>query len=674
MRIFTGIGLALQGQRGFLFPWVPVLIAIGIGGYFLVKQEPSVVMLAGFGAGGLLALAFGAVLPEAARPVAVAVGLCCLGFAVAGGWAHRVSGPVIDWRFYGAIEGRVVGMDRSVSDRVRLTLDQVVLERVAPERVPRRVRVSLHGDQFGFRPAPHMRVILTGHLAPPSGPVEPGGFDFQRHAWFQGIGAMGYTRTPVLVLEPPPAGVSVLGLRMGLSEHIRATLGGEAGGFAAAVTTGDRSGVSKQTLEALRASNLAHLLAISGLHMGLLVGFVFAALRYGMALSPSVALRLPTKKLAAVFAMGVAGAYLMLSGGNVATERAFVMAAVALAAVVFDRRAISLRAVAIAAVVILLVQPEAMLGPGFQMSFAATTALVAVFETLQKRGPLEMPRWVRPAFALCVSSFVAGAATAPFGAAHFNAVAAYGLPANLMAVPIMGVVVVPFAVVAACLSPFGLEVVGLVPMGWGLEAILRVAHFFAGLEGARLHVPSPTAVVLPLFALGALFLVIWQGRLRVVGILPVILAAGVWGLAERPHVLIADSGGLVGVLQDGGRALSKERGQGFVAQNWLENDGDGATQAEAALRWQVAHVVGGRSIRHLSGKRQVAGFDGCKAGEIVVLSHAPVQEVVGCDVLHPEILKDTGSVALSWRGGVLQKKTAREISGRRLWNTRDLRQ
>ncbi|WP_348524108.1 ComEC/Rec2 family competence protein [Phaeobacter sp. J2-8] len=233
-------------------------------------------------------------------------------------------------------------------------------------------------------------------------------------------------------------------------------LPGEIGAFAAAITTGDRSGMGEGTLKALRDTNLAHLLAISGLHMGLLAGFVFSVVRLAIAMVPFVALRLPGHRIAAVFALIAAASYLALSGGNVATERAFIMVAVALIAVVFNRRAISLRAVALAALIVLVLRPEALLGPGFQMSFAATTALVAVFNHL-RGAPEVVPRWLWAVLAVILSSAVAGFATAPVAAAHFNRIAQFGLVANLLTVPLMGILVMPAAVVAACLRLLGLR-------------------------------------------------------------------------------------------------------------------------------------------------------------------------------------------------------------------------
>jgi competence protein ComEC len=574
-------------QRGALFPWVPVLLACGIGGYFALPVEPPAAVLVACGA--LSAAVLGLALwrgREWSGPLGCALAMLLGGVAIAGMRTHLVAGPVLGFRYYGPVEGRIVAIDRSASDALRLTLDRVTLDRVDPDRVPRRVRVSLHGGDGAGEAVPGLRVMTTAHLTPPAGPVEPGGFDFRRHAWFQRIGAVGYTRVPVLALADAAGAQRLFRTRMALAAHVRDRLPGQTGAFAAAIMTGDRSGLSQGTLEDMRLSNLAHLLAISGLHMGLLAGFVFAAMRLALAAVPRVALAWPIKKIAAALAILAAAGYLALSGGNVATERAFVMVGVMLVAVILDRRALSLRAVAVAAIIVLVLRPEALPGPGFQMSFAATVALVAVFGWLRDAAVPRGPRWLRPVLAVVISSAVAGAATAPVAAAHFNQLAQYGLPANLLSVPLMGAVVMPAAVVAALALPFGLDGGPLWIMGLGLDWILAVAHHAAALEDARIPVVAPGPTVLPLIALGALFVVLWQGRARLLGLGSVAVALLLWAQAGRPALLIADSGGLVGVMTGAGRALNKPRGGGFIARNWLENDGDSAAQDQAHARWR----------------------------------------------------------------------------------------
>ena len=669
LALWHGLLDAWLAQRGHLFPWVPVFLGLGIGMYFALGWEPGrahYLALAGVAVFGLVMIRWLGIW----APLVWAVVLVALGLCLAGLRAHQVAEPVIGWRYYGPIEGRIVGMDRSASDALRLTLDRVVLADVAPDRTPDRVRVSLHGQQGFIAPAPGMVVILTGHLSPPGGPVEPGGFDFQRHAWFQGLGAVGYTRTPVLTLEPPGDGLWWFKARMALSKRVQEGLPGEAGAFAATIMSGDRSGMGQETLRALRLSNLAHLLAISGLHMGLLAGFVFAALRMGFALVPVLGLRVPAKKLSALGALMAAAVYLGLSGGNVATERAFVMTAVALVAVMADRRVLSLRAVAVAAVIVLTLRPEALLGPGFQMSFAATTALVAVFGWLRDAQVPQGPKWFRPALAVVISSAVAGAATAPVAAAHFNQFAHYGLIANLLSVPLMGVLVMPAAVLAACLMPLGLEGLALWIMGLGLEWILGVAHWVSNFEGARGTVVRPDPEVLPLLALGALIVVLWQGRARWLGLAPVALSVMLWMQAERPDVLIADNGSLIGVMTEQGRALNRARGSGFVAMNWLENDGVALEQEAAAALWQDGQSP--VPIIALRGKRAAEGFLGCNPGDWVVMNTRPKDASLfadlPCRLLHPGTLRKSGSLAIYIDEKGVREISARQITGTRLWN------
>ena len=670
---FTHFKLQLLQQRGYLFEWAPVCLACGIGFYFSLRFEPTAVhnSVLAFAVLSLLLLARG--IGEAVAPLAVGVALVLAGVLLAGYRANDVEGPVLGFRYYGPIEGRVVNLDRSASDALRITLDRVVLEDVLPERTPERVRISLHGDHsHSVEPVPGLRIMTAGHLSPPGGPVEPGGFDFQRHAWFARLGAVGYTRVPILAIAPASegyAGLAIFRMRMAAARRVLDVLPGDTGGFAVAVTTGARSAISQKALDDLRASNLAHLLAISGLHMGLLTGFVYGLLRAIFALIPPLALRAPGRKLAAVGALAAASVYFALSGGNVATERAFIMVCVALCAILVDRRAISLRAVAIAATIVLLLRPEALLGPGFQMSFAATTALVAVFGYMRDERVSFGPKWMQPVIGVLLASGISGLATAPIGAAHFNAVSHYGLLANLLSVPVMGTVVVPAAVLAAVFAPFGLDWVGLWIMGAGLRWILEVGAFVAALDGARSFVPGPGAVVLPMLTLGFLWVILWRGPVRYAGVVPIALSFALWAGTQRPVGLIAENGALVGVMTDEGRALSKSKGAGFIAKNWLENDGDSVDQPLAAARWTkqpFATLPDGTRLRHLSGKRALKAIEGCRPGDIVVTSVA-VDVRYPCEFYDPTRLRETGALAILVRGSDVHITSVRDVTGTRLW-------
>jgi competence protein ComEC len=677
--VLAGAAAAQSGQR---LVWAPVWMGGGIGLWFALPWEPAAPHYAALGLAALAALALAALARGALSALALGAALLALGAGLAAARSHAVAGPVLEFRYYGPVEGRVVGIDRSGSDKPRLTLDRVVLARVAPERVPRRVRVSLHSDTELFVPRPGQRVMLTGHLSPPPGPAEPGGFDFQRHAWFLKIGAVGYTRTPLMLLEPPQGGLSLalFSARMALSEAVQARLPGRAGGFAAAVTTGDRSAIAQEDYESLRRANLAHLLAISGLHMGLLTGFVFAALRIGLALIPAAAQRVPARKIAALGALLAGAGYLALAGGNVATERAFVMVDVALGAVLLDRRAFTLRAVAIAALIVLVRRPEALMSPGFQMSFAATVALVAGFEGLRRADWAGLPRRLRPVGATVVSSVLAGAATAPFAAAHFNILPHYGLIANLVAVPAMGLVVMPAAVLAALLAPLGLEGIPLRAMGLGIEWILAVAETVSGLPGAVGHVKRPDALVLPLVALAGLVAAAGRGWPRAASLVPAALAAALWAGSPRPALLVSESGGLVGLMTEEGRALSKPRGDGFAASMWLENDGGPVAQDAAAARAGLAGTrqrreigIGGQRILHVTGRDTAAAAAGCGPGDWVISSVPIEAPPPGCRVFDPPALRATGALAVMEGASGVRLVTARDLAGRRLWNDAESR-
>ena len=655
-----GLGLWLADQRGHLFPWVPVCMGFGIAAWLAWRGEPTpAAYWTGF-ALALVGLALWRSRGLVAGPLGAALLAAALGFLAIGARSDRVAATVLAYPYHGPVEGRVVMIDRSQSDKLRITLDQVRMGRLSAARTPGLVRISLHGPPAEDPTLPGTRLRLKAYLAAPDGPVEPGGFDFRRMAWFRGLGAVGYSRDPPEILAPPdPGALRVFRLRMAISASVQQALPGEPGSFAAAILTGDRAGIGKNTVQALRDSNLAHLLAISGLHMGLLTGFVFVAVRFALALVPGVALRVPGKKIAALVALAAAAFYLALSGGNVATERAFVMVAVMLGAVLLDRRAISLRSVAIAAIAILLLQPESMAEPGFQMSFAATAVLVAGFAALRDRGVMRrMPGWVRPVAVLVVSSSLAGLATAPIAAAHFNRFADYGLLANLAAVPLMGTVVIPGAVVAAVLSPVGLQAPALWMMELGTRWILAVAHAVAGWPGAVTPVPQPAPWVLPLVALAGLVVVLLRGPTRLVGVLPMLAALWVWDGDSRPGLLIAADAGAVGLMGAEGRAVSHARGSGFAVQSWLESDGDPATQAEAATRPGFA---GGKEVRlfrlgtvqgaHLKGKGATGRVpEACRQARLVVLAaDYPGPAPTGCLVIDRKTLAATGPLAVTRR-------------------------
>ena len=648
---------ALEAARGHLLPFAAMAIGLGVGAWFLWPEDPGRIA---YGLAVVAVALMGGLWlrgPWQARPLAAFAVMLAIGFLAAGLRAQIVASPMLEFRYYGPVEGRVVEIDRSGSDAMRVTLDRVVLRDVAPARTPLRVRVSLHGEPLLNVPQPGEVLMMTAHLSAPEGPVEPGGFDFRRMAWFDGLGAVGYTRSPALLLEPAAGGEEMVSrFRAWLSQAMRAHMQGDAGAFATGAMTGDRSGISQDTVVALRDSSLAHLLAISGMNLAFLVGFVFWLVRSAIALVPALALRVNAKKVSAVLSLGVAFFYLLLSGSNVATERAFVMISVVLGAVLLDRRAITLRTAAIAAMILLTFRPESLMEPGFQMSFAATVALVAGFQALDHKVLIERwPRWSLPVFTLVASSVIGGFSTAPYAAATFNRFADFGLLANLLTVPVMGAVVMPAGAMAVVLAPIGLSWMALWVMEQGAAWILGVAHWIAGLDGAVTMIVEPHAAALPLITLGGLWLVAWPGRSRLAGV--AVIAAGlmVWPMAGRPDLLISSDGKLLGLLGAEGRALSQASGGGFAAENWLENDGDAAPQEDAAARPGFSGPKGARSFQlaglsgiSLSGKAALAGLsDICAGHDLVVIAERVGDIPQGrCVLIDQNSLRETGALAL----------------------------
>ncbi len=673
--VLTAPLLALQEARGQLFPFAPVFVALGIGLWFLLPFEPGMAFYAGV-AGLVLALLlawrFG---PELAQPLVVALACSAVGVLSIGLRAHMVAAPMLEYPYYGPVQGRIIDIDRSGSDALRLTLDQVVLSNLGPAETPQTVRVSLHGPPPEMPYDPGQTVLVTARLAAPESPTEPGGFDFRRMAFFNRLGAVGYTSSPVVLWQPPQGQAEVINrLRNRLSLAIQRAVPGDSGAFASGVMTGDRANISAAVVTDLRVSSLAHLLAISGMNMAFITAFVFAITRYGIALIPPVALRVNSKKIAAVAAFGVALFYLLLSGANVATTRAFLMVSVMLGAVLLDRRGLSFRSVALSALVLLMVQPESLTEPGFQLSFAATIALIAGFGPTQAWLKARLPGWTLTPLMLVATSVLAGLATAPFAAATFNRFTDYGLLANLLTVPVMSLLMGAGAV-AALLAPLGLAFPALWVMDMCARWILVVAHWIAGLEGAVTPIPTPGPWVVPLIACGALWALLWAGRSRAVGGLAVVAGVVLWAMVDRPIGLISSDGMLVGLLGPEGRALSAPKGAGFSAKSWLEDDGDLTLAEEAALRPGFAGPASARSF-------DIAGFKGevlrgkaglaevgaaCARADLVVVptSLGPVLASGGCLIIDRKLLDRTGALALHPEGESLRLVPVRRVA--RIW-------
>lgn len=681
----------LQMQRGRAALWVPVALGVGAAAYLLLKSEPAPVWGVMAAAGALAGLLLAAGLPGLRLPL-VALACVALGFAAAVWRADQVGGPVIQTQTrMGEITGRVVDAYGHQDGRPRVLLAPETVPGLSPDQAPRLVRIALGKDDA--RPEPGTWIVVRARLTPLPTPVAPGAYDFARGAWFDGIGAYGFAIDPPRMLPPreQPGWLDGLSawvgqLRHDASARIRAALPGSTGAIAAALTVGDRSEIDEKDDEAFRDSSLAHILSISGLHMAI-VG-IRAARKRSVANTPmpTIALRFNVKKWAAGAAIIVTAFYLLISGASVPAQRSFIMLALMFVAIMLDRQPFSLRVVALSAVAILLIAPESVLDPSFQMSFAAVTALVAAFEAYDawqaRRGRPMILRdtWTgRALHALAIavlSSMVAGFATAPFAAYHFNRVAAYGVAANVLAMPLVTFVVMPFAAFTLIAMPFGLEYWPAQVMGWGIDAVLWIAHETASWPGAASAVATWPDAALALITLGGLWLALTRGVARLLGLVPMGLASVLIALASPPDVLIDRSGRNVAVRAEDGRlAVLSGRRARFAAEEWLERDGDSRPLRESARMaresvWTCADdicaaTVKGRSVGVMDRAADAViacarGFDLLVAGRAI----APCPHGVTITTADTDA---RGAYAITIGEGGFDIVTARDITGTRPW-------
>ena len=450
--------------------------------------------------------------------------------------------------------------------------------------------------------APGQGISGVARLLPPSGPVLPDGYDFAFNSYFQGIGAIGFFYGPPHQVQlvqagdagwPARVGAALARLRQAIDRRVRDVLPGEDGALAAALIVADRGGIPAPVVAALRDAGLAHILAISGLHMALVAGTVFFVLRLLLGLSQTVTEGLPAKKIAAAAALAVATAYLAISGASVSTLRAWIMLALVLVAVLLDRPALTLRNVAIAAIVIILTDPAAVIGPSFQMSFAATAALVAGYSALrlfrrrqgEARGGNLFGIVMRFAGEIAFTSLVAGAATDIFAAYHFHRIALLGVLGNLLAMPLITFAVMPMALLAVLLMPYGLEAWPLTLMGHALKAVIAVAYRVEALGGTAMTGRVPSAVLL-LFLAGFTMLVLLRSRLRLAGLMVIVaaIALDVSVLApRRPTILVSEDGTTVGLPTSSGIVTNRRRPPSFILGGWLAALGETRTVAPEEL-------------------------------------------------------------------------------------------
>ncbi len=568
------IELWLEAERDHLPLWLPVALGLGIAAWLLL---PTQVQWIGFLCAALALAAAGPMLgwPRRAARAAGLGGMlmalgCSLIWARASCGAHEVLARPAVVMVSGVIDAVE---DQPARDRMRL--------RVAVDPglgLPPMIRVTLRERENGTGLRAGGRIRFRARLAPPPGAAIPGGYDFRRAAWFQGIGAVGQVLGKV---ERVGASAPGLGLRARLSAHVHSRLSGSEGGIASAFASGDRGGIAPEDEEAMRASGLTHLLSISGLHVTAVVAAaMFACLRL-MALSPALAQRLPLPVIAAGAGALAGIGYTLLTGAEVPTVRSCVASLLVLLGLALGREALTLRLVATGALIILLVWPQSLAGASFQLSFAAIASIVALHEwpsvagLLRRREEGFFRRAGRAVAGLLMTGLVVELALSPIALFHFHKSGVYGAFANMIAIPLTTFVIMPLEAVALLFDGVGLGAPFWWATGAALGLLLDLARWTAGLPGAVAVLPSMPVAAFGLFILGGLWLMLWKTRVRRVGWSAIIIA-GIWSISvPEPDLLVTNDGRHMAVRNwNGDMVLLRERTGDFVGDVMAERSGE----------------------------------------------------------------------------------------------------
>ncbi|HEY1474605.1 MAG TPA: ComEC/Rec2 family competence protein [Pseudolabrys sp.] len=669
---------------GRLLPWLAVAFGFGIVGYFTADREPATWAAAALALVGVLVAILARHRPVG-FPLALGFAAIAAGFANATLRTQHVAHPVLQFPVASVtLSGFVeIREERMRSDRITVRVHTIEGRRL--NAAPDRVRLAVRKDTA---PAVGTFIALKAHLSPPLAPLRPGGYDFARDMYFQRIGASGYALGKIEIAPAPVAAgfwlryaAVIDGIREAIDKRMRAVLPGDEGSIASALITGKRDAISTPVNDAMYISSLAHVLSISGYHMAVVAGIVFFFIRAGLALIPSMASQYPIKKWAAAAALAAATFYLLLSGAEVATQRSFIMIAIVLIGIMVDRPTLTFRTITVAALGVLLLSPESVVNPSFQMSFAATLALIAAYQHgLPWRATVDTSLGARVALwggreivGLILASFVAGLGTTPYAAYHFHRTAPYGVLANLLAMPVISAEVMPMGILGVLAMPFGFDAIFWKLMGIGIAWMDAVALWVASLPGAVGRIRAFGTGPLLLATAAILLLCLLRTPLRWSGVV-LAAAATLWAVTTPlPDVWVSGDGQAAAVRGSDGRlAVLHSNRDSFAVKEWLAADADARTVKDASLRNGVQCDAAG-CIARLTGGRLVsealsvdAFAEDCAHAAVVV---SPREAPGACDALlvDRKIWRENGALALRWTGDRFQLSAARPPGYERPW-------
>ncbi|MCB2089076.1 MAG: ComEC/Rec2 family competence protein [Sphingomonadaceae bacterium] len=559
-------------------PWLVVGLATGIALWFILDSPWQ--WSSAIGASLLAAIAAAALWRERDGRVQMRMAAIGLGLAVAIGialiWARSevVGAKPIERPGVEMFQARILErQEQPAQGRIRLVLAR--RDPASGEAQKLRVNVPLQQDVAGLEEGATIR--LRARLMPPAPPMLPGAYNFARAAWFQGLVATGSVMGEIEIVEPAVGGGVLARLQRSLSGHVRARLDGSAGTIAAAFASGDRGGIAQADEEAMRDAGLTHLLSISGLHVSAVIAAAYFLALKLLALWPWLALRVRLPVMAAGIGALAGIGYTLLTGSEVPTVRSCAAAVLVLIALAMGREPLSLRMVSVAAVFVLLLWPESLVGPSFQMSFAAVIAIVALHESQWVRAflaPREegmLARGGRNMAMLLITGLVIEIALMPIVLFHFHRAGVYGAFANVLAIPLVTIVSMPLIAIALLFDVVGAGAPFWWLAGKSLDGLLAIAHWTAGQPGAVKLMPQMGGWTYALFLAGGLWLALWKGRARLLGFAPAALASGILLATPVPDVLISGDGRHVGIAGEGDRLLVLREGRSdYAKDNLLE--------------------------------------------------------------------------------------------------------
>ena len=668
--------------------WLAVAFAAGIAAWFVLPDRLRwLALLAGCGAVVLGALAG---LRGDGRYPYLRVALLSVALMVAAGmvtvWAKSsLAGAVpIDRPAVVTLTGRIVAREeRGAEDRVRLT----VIARGVPGRATVRVRVNLAGKDDDPGLAEGAIVRLKARLMPPASPMLPGAYDFARAAWFMGLSATGSVLGKPQVLVAVKHGSWLGEVQRSLSRHVRERLGGTPGAIAAAFASGDRGAIATTDEDAMRDAGLTHLLSISGLHVSAVVGAAYVLAIRLLALWPWLALRVRLPLAAAATGALTGVGYTLLTGAEVPTIRSCIGAVLVLIALALGRDPLSMRVIAVAAFVVMLFWPEAVVGPGFQMSFASVIAIVALHSSAPVRAFLALreeawaARQLRLLTMLLLTGVVIELGLLPIGLFHFHRAGVYGALANVIAIPLTTFVSMPLIALALVLDIAGLGAPAWWAAGKSLELLIGLAHWTAAQPGSVAHLPGMGRGTFALFVAGSLWLALWSGRIRLWGLVAVVLGCVLLVRLHSPDVLVSGDGRHVAIVGARGELLVlRESRSDYAADNLRELAGLTGTplpldnwpgaQCNPDFCVMTLDRYGRRTVLLLGRGRdridERALAAACERADVVIsdrwLPHSCHPRQLKAD---RNILSRSGGLALDLRSG--QVRTVAETQGTQGW-------